>query len=57
MSIILDIGAQMNVWRIIAVSEKRARNIANMVLPGMGYLVALLIVMGVQSKFSCWSVP
>jgi len=25
MSIILDIGAQMNVWRIIAVSEKGAR--------------------------------
>lgn len=46
MSIILDIGAQMNVWRIIAVSEKRAQDIANMVLPGMGYLVALLIVMG-----------
>jgi Mn2+/Fe2+ NRAMP family transporter len=46
MSILLDIGAQMNVWRIIAVSEKRAQDIANMVLPGMGYLVALLIVMG-----------
>jgi len=46
MSIILDIGAQLNVWRIIAVSEKRAQDIANMVLPGMGYLVALLIVMG-----------
>ncbi len=46
MSILLDIGAQMNVWRIIAVSEKRAQDIANMVLPGMGYLVALLVVMG-----------
>ena len=46
MSILLDIGAQMNVWRIIAVSEKRAQDIANMVLPGMGYLVAILIVMG-----------
>ena len=46
MSILLDIGAQMNVWRIIAVSEKRAQDIANMVLPGLGYLVAVLIVMG-----------
>lgn len=46
MSILLDIGAQMNVWRIIAVSEKRAQDIANLVLPGLGYLVALLIVMG-----------
>lgn len=46
MSIILDIGAQMNVWRIIAVSEKRGQDIANMVFPGLGYLVALLIVLG-----------
>ncbi len=34
MSIIIDIGAQMNIWRIIAVSEKRAQDIANDVLPG-----------------------
>ncbi|USG68419.1 divalent metal cation transporter [Brevibacillus ruminantium] len=46
MSILLDIGAQMNVWRIIAVSEKRAQDIANLVVPGLGYLVALLVVMG-----------
>ena len=46
MSIILDIGAQTNVWRIIAVSEKRGQDIANMVLPGLGYFVSLLIVMG-----------
>ncbi|WP_408912581.1 NRAMP family divalent metal transporter [Caldifermentibacillus hisashii] len=45
-SIIIDIGAQMNIWRIIAVSEKRAQDIANDVLPGMGYFLALLIVMG-----------
>ncbi|MBN6187153.1 divalent metal cation transporter [Aneurinibacillus sp. BA2021] len=46
MSIILDIGAQMNIWRIIAVSEKRAQDIANMVLPGLGYVLAFLIVIG-----------
>jgi Mn2+/Fe2+ NRAMP family transporter len=46
MSIILDIGAQMNVWRIIAVAEKRGQDIANMVLPGLGYFVAFLIVAG-----------
>ncbi|MEK3820839.1 NRAMP family divalent metal transporter [Cytobacillus sp. FSL W8-0315] len=45
-SIIIDIGAQMNIWRIIAVSEKRAQDIANDVLPGMGYFLAALIVMG-----------
>jgi len=45
-SIILDIGAQLNVWRVIGVSGKRGQEVANMVLPGLGYLVSLLIVMG-----------
>ncbi|RFU71399.1 divalent metal cation transporter [Peribacillus saganii] len=45
-SIIIDIGAQINIWRIIAVSEKRAQDIANEVLPGLGYFLAILIVMG-----------
>ena len=46
LSILLDIGAQLNIWRIIAVSEQRAQDIANKGLPGAGYLLALLIVMG-----------
>lgn len=46
LSILLDIGAQLNVWRIIAVSEKKAQDIANAVLPGAGYFLAALIVMG-----------
>lgn len=45
-SIILDIGVQLNVWRVIAVSEKRAQDIANLVLPGLGLFVAVLIVLG-----------
>ncbi|MBA2875542.1 Mn2+/Fe2+ NRAMP family transporter [Anoxybacillus caldiproteolyticus] len=45
-SIILDIGAQANIWRIIAVSEKRAQDIANDVLPGLGYMLAGLILIG-----------
>lgn len=45
-SVIIDIGAQTNIWRIIAVSGKRAQDIANDVLPGLGYFLALLVVMG-----------
>lgn len=45
-SILLDIGAQLNIWRIIAVSESRAQDIANKVLPGLGYLLAFLVVLG-----------
>ncbi|WP_339226118.1 NRAMP family divalent metal transporter [Bacillus sp. FSL P4-0290] len=45
-SIVLDIFAQTNVWRIIAVSGKRDQEIANMVLPGLGYFIAILVVLG-----------
>ncbi|WP_075619806.1 NRAMP family divalent metal transporter [Paenisporosarcina indica] len=45
-SIIIDIGAQINIWRIIAVSEKRAQDIANDLLPGLGYFLAFLVVIG-----------
>jgi Mn2+/Fe2+ NRAMP family transporter len=45
-SIIIDIGVQLNVWRVIAVSEKRAQDIANAVLPGLGLFIATLIVLG-----------
>ncbi|QIA76088.1 NRAMP family divalent metal transporter [Rodentibacter caecimuris] len=46
LSILLDIGAQLNIWRIITVSEKKAQDIANAILPGTGYFLSLLIVMG-----------
>ena len=45
-SILLDIAAQLNIWRIICVSEKRAQDIANALLPGMGYVLAVLVVLG-----------
>ncbi|MCM0761100.1 divalent metal cation transporter [Sporomusa sphaeroides DSM 2875] len=45
-SIIIDIGAQLNVWRIIAISRMRGQDVANKVFPGLGHFVALLIVMG-----------
>lgn len=45
-SILIDVGAQLNVWRIIAVSGKRGQDIANQVFPGLGYLVAALVVAG-----------
>ncbi|AJD92649.1 membrane protein [Jeotgalibacillus malaysiensis] len=45
-SIIIDIGVQMNIWRIITVSGKRAQEIANDVLPGLGVVLAGLVVLG-----------
>ncbi|TGE18985.1 NRAMP family divalent metal transporter [Hymenobacter elongatus] len=46
MSIVIDIGVQLTIWRVIAVSEKRAQDIANLVLPGLGTFIALLILGG-----------
>ncbi|WP_440682440.1 NRAMP family divalent metal transporter [Cysteiniphilum halobium] len=45
-SIIIDIIAQLNIWRIIAVTERYAQDIANTVLPGLGYVIAALVVLG-----------
>jgi len=45
-SLILDVFAQMNVWRIIAVSGMRGQEIANKVLPGLGIVLAIMIVIG-----------
>ena len=46
LSILLDIGAQLNIWRVITMSELRAQDLANKVLPGLGYFLAALIVLG-----------
>ena len=45
-SVLLDIGAQLNIWRIIVVAKARAQDVANQVLPGMGVLIAGLVAMG-----------
>lgn len=45
-SILIDIGAQLNVWRVITMSRMRGQDVANKVVPGLGYLVAFLIVLG-----------
>ena len=45
-SVLMDLAAQLNIWRIIAVSERRAQDVANTLMPGLGYALALLIVFG-----------
>ncbi|MGV2620571.1 divalent metal cation transporter [Halobacillus sp. ACCC02827] len=45
-SIIIDIGAQLNIWRIIAIAEKPAQDIANSLVPGLGVFLSVLIVAG-----------
>lgn len=45
-SFLLDIGAQLNTWRILTVSELRAQDLSNKLLPGLGYVIAGLVVLG-----------
>ena len=45
-SVLLDIGAQLNIWRIVTMSGSRAQDIANQTLPGLGYFLAALIAFG-----------
>ena len=45
-SVILSLIAQLNVWRVIGVSGLRGQDIANKVLPGLGYFVAFLVALG-----------
>ncbi|WP_461244157.1 NRAMP family divalent metal transporter [Secundilactobacillus muriivasis] len=44
--IIADIIVQLNIWRIIIVSGKRAQVLANEVVPGLGYVLTGLIFIG-----------
>ena len=45
-SVILDIVAQLNIWRIITVAGQPAQDIANKVFPGLGYLLSFLVFLG-----------
>lgn len=45
-SIIFSYIAQLNVWRVITVSKMRGQDIANNVLPGLGYVIAFLVAIG-----------
>jgi Mn2+/Fe2+ NRAMP family transporter len=45
-SVLFDLGAQLTIWRVIAVSRRRAQDVANAVLPGLGHLLALVVALG-----------
>ena len=46
LSIVVDVAVQLNVWRVIGVAGRRAHELGNDVLPGVGYLLAGLVVVG-----------
>lgn len=45
-SILFDLGAQLNIWRVLAVTERRAQDVADAVLPGLGTALAVIVALG-----------
>lgn len=45
-SILIDIAVQLNVWRVIGISGLRAQELGNTVLPGLGWVLAVLVCVG-----------
>lgn len=45
-SILVDIAIQTNVWRVIGVTGMRAQELGNASLPGLGYFMAGLLLIG-----------
>ena len=45
-SVLMSFVAQLNVWRVLAVSKMRGQDVANKVLPGLGYFITFLVCLG-----------
>ena len=46
LSVILDIFAQLNIWRVLTVAGKRGQDVANQTIYGSGYVLAYLVAAG-----------
>lgn len=45
-SVLIDIAVQLNVWRVIGVSGRKAQELANSLIPGLGVFLAILVGLG-----------
>ena len=45
-SILIDFVVQLNIWRIVTLTRMRASDVANAAIPGSGYLLAVLVIVG-----------
>ncbi|GAA2884897.1 divalent metal cation transporter [Pseudonocardia halophobica] len=45
-SILIDVAVQLNVWRVVGVSGRRAQDLGNRVAPGVGWVLAALVLIG-----------
>jgi Mn2+/Fe2+ NRAMP family transporter len=45
-SVLFDLGAQLNIWRVLIAARAPAQTVANQVLPGLGHAIAVLVALG-----------
>ena len=45
-SILLSAIAQMNIWRVLCITGLRGQDVANKLLPGLGFVVAFMVALG-----------
>jgi Mn2+/Fe2+ NRAMP family transporter len=45
-SIVIDIALQLNAWRVIGVTGRRAQELGNLVVPGLGWVMAGFLLVG-----------
>jgi Mn2+/Fe2+ NRAMP family transporter len=45
-SILIDFVVQVNIWRTVTLTRMRASDLANAAIPGSGYLLAVLVIVG-----------
>lgn len=46
LSVVIDIFAQLNIWRVLTITGMRGQDVANQTIPGSGYLLAGLVAAG-----------
>lgn len=45
-SVLVDLAAQVNVWRVLGVSRRRGQELASAMVPGLGSVVAVMVGVG-----------
>ena len=46
LSVLIDLGAQINIWRVVVASGQRGPQLASQVVPGLGHVLTVLVVLG-----------
>ncbi len=46
MSVLIDLGAQLNIWRVLIAARAPAQVVANRVFPGLGHGISVLVALG-----------